>query len=643
MKVIIKDGSEFEVKAGASVLDVAAAISEGLARNAIAGKINGVLADLSAVVKDSDKVDIITLRDPEGYEIYRHSTAHIMAAAVLKLYPSAKLAIGPAIENGFYYDFDVANAIKKEDLAKIETEMANIIKADLPFVRKAVTLAEAKKIFANQPFKLELLSEIEAGEEISVYQLGDFCDLCRGPHLVSTGLVKAFKLQAVTGAYWRGDQAKQMLTRIYGTAWGKKSELDEYITKLAEAHARDHNKIGRELGYFTTDENIGQGLPLLMPNGATVTQILQRFVEDEQTKRGYKLTKTPFMAKSDLYKISGHWYHYLDGMFKVDVEKDNEYALRPMACPFQYMVYKTGLKSYKDLPYRMQETAVMCRKEDSGEMHGLTRVRQMTLSEGHIMITKDQLKSELAEIFDLIHYACDCLGIRDQIMYYRLSKWDPENKSGKYINKPEIWESAQKALAQVMDELKLPYVEADGEAAFYGPKIDMQVKNVYGKEDTLITLQLDFFQAEQFDMVYIDENGERQRPWIIHRSCIGTYERTLAFLLEHFAGAMPLWYAPVQVKVISLTDRTAKQASELTAELLSKGIRAEVDNRSEKVGYKIREAQVNKIPYMAIIGDEEAKNGTVAVRDRKLGDTGAMALADFVNMVVKEDREKTVK
>ena len=643
MKVKIKDGSELEVKAGASVYDVALAISEGLARNAIAGKVNDQLADLSLQLKANDKVDIITLRDKEGYDVYRHSTAHIMAATVQKLYPDAKFAIGPSIENGFYYDFDVANAIKKENLEAIEAEMQAIIKADLPFVREEVSMAEAKKLFAKQPFKLELISELAKDEVISVYKLGNFVDLCRGPHIASSGLVKAYKLQSVTGAYWRGDEKNPMLTRVYGTAFSKKSELDEYLTALAEAHARDHNKIGRELGYFTTDELVGQGLPLIMHNGAKVMQIWQRFVEDEQEKRGYELTKTPYMAKKDLYQISGHWDHYLDGMFQVAVEKDMPYALRPMTCPFQYLIYKNGLKSYKDLPKRYQETSILFRREDSGEMHGLTRVRHFTLSEGHIIVTKEQLKAETKAAFELINFAMDKLGIRNQIEYYRLSKRDPNDKKGKYIDNPEVWNQAESALREVLVELKLPFVEVEGDAAFYGPKVDLQARNVYGKEDSIITVQLDFFQAELFDMSYIDEKGEKQRPLIIHRSCIGCYERTLAMVIEQFNGALPLWYAPMQVNVISLTDRTAKQASELCAKLIAQGIRAEADNRSEKVGYKIREAQLAKVPYMVIIGDEEAKNGTVAVRDRKLGDIGAMKIDAFVDMVVKEDRDKVIK
>jgi len=643
MKVIIKDGSELEVKAGANVADAALAISEGLARVAIAGKVNGGLVDLSAKLKAGDKLDIVTLRDSDGYDIYRHSTAHVMAAAVKKLYPNAKFAIGPSIENGFYYDIDASNAIKKDDLEKIEAQMQNIVKDNLPFVREEISLAEAKKLFSKEPFKLELISELAKDEVVSIYRLGDFVDLCRGPHLASTGLIKAFKLQSVTGAYWRGDEKKPQLTRIYGTAFSKKSELDEHLAKLAEAHARDHNKIGRELGYFTTDELVGQGLPLIMHNGAKVLQLWQRFIEDEQEKRGYELTKTPYMAKRDLYEISGHWQHYLDGMFQVAVEKDMPYALRPMTCPFQYLIYKNGLKSYKDLPARYQETSILFRKEDSGEMHGLTRVRHFTLSEGHIIVTKEQLRSEVKAVFDLIHFAMDKLGIRDQILYYRLSKWDPANKKGKYINNPEVWNLAENTFRDILNELKLPFVEAEDEAAFYGPKIDLQAKNVYGKEDSIITVQLDFFQAELFDMFYIDEKGEKQRPWIIHRSCIGCYERTLAMVIEKFAGAMPLWYAPTQVKVISLTDRTAKQADELCAKLRARGIRAEADNRSEKVGYKIREAQLAKIPYMAIIGDEEAKAKTVAVRERKAGDIGAMKTSDFIEMVAKEDADKVIR
>lgn len=643
MKITLKDGSVMEMEKGVSANDVALAISEGLQRNAVCAKIDGELVDLSTKIDNDCTLEIVTLKDKEGLQVYRHTTAHVLAQAVKNIFPTSKLAIGPTIENGFYYDIEFKTPISQQDLQKIEGEMKDIIKSDFPIERIVYSKRDAVKVFKDfsEPYKVELINDLPAGSVISCYKQGDFMDLCRGPHLPSTGKIKAFKLTSVTGAYWRGDEKNKMLTRIYGTAFAKKSELEEYLTALEESKKRDHNKLGRELGIFLTEEVVGQGLPILAPKGAKIMQILQRFVEDEEEKRGFMITKTPYMAKNDLYRISGHWDHYRDKMFIIGDENSPEaMALRPMTCPFQYQIYKEGLRSYRDLPCRYSETATLFRKEASGEMHGLIRVRQFTLSDGHIVCTPEQIESEFKRCLELSYYFLDCLGMREDVSF-RFSKRGKSNKS-KYIDNDKAWNETEALMKVILDDIGIEYVEADDEAAFYGPKLDVQAKNVYGKEDTIITIQLDFAAAHSFDMTYIDENGTKQYPFVIHRSSIGCYERTLAMLIEKYAGAFPFWICPVQVKVMSLTDRTAEYAKQIVDKLLSNGIRAEVDVRNEKIGYKIREAQLEKVPYMFIVGDKEKEDGVVSVRSRKEGDLGVMALDDVIAKLVEEDRSKKV-
>lgn len=638
MKVTLKDGSQITVEKGARIIDIAAQISEGLARVALIARLNGTLVDLTREITEDSTLEILTFKDEEGRNAYRHTCAHVLAQAVKNLYPEAKLAIGPAIKTGFYYDFDLPSSITMDDIPRIEKEMESIIKADFPIERSVVTRKQAvtKMRGFGEIYKLQLIEDLPRGAEITLYSQGNYVDLCAGPHLMSTGKIKCFKLTQITGAYWKGNEQNKMLTRIYGTAFEKKSEMTEYLQAVEDAKKRDHNKIGRELGIFMTDELVGQGLPLFMPKGAKLLQILQRFVEDEEERRGYMFTKTPLMAKSDLYKVSGHWEHYKDGMFVLGDEAmdDEVYALRPMTCPFQYLIYKNGIKSYRDLPCRYSETSTLFRNEASGEMHGLTRVRQFTLSDAHIVCTPEQVEDEFKRILDLILYIEDCLGIRNEISY-RFSKWDPKKKS-KYINNPKGWNDTQALMKKILDDIGLDYVEADGEAAFYGPKLDLQASNVWGKEDTIITIQIDFGLAERFDMTYIDENGAKQRPMIIHRSSIGSYERTIAMLIEKYAGAFPLWMSPTQVKVMALTDRTTEKCTEVADALKKQGIRTEVDLRNEKIGFKIREAQLDKVPYMLIIGDKEAEAGLVSVRSRKSGDLGTMTLDAFCERVKKE-------
>ncbi len=641
MKVTLKDGSFLEFENAVTVAEVAGQISEGLLRNAVCGAVDGNLVDLSFVIKNDCELQIITLKDKEGLQVYRHTASHVLAQAVKNIFPTSKLAIGPTIENGFYYDIEFKTPITQQDLVKIENEMKNIIKSDLPIERLVYSKKDAVKIFKDfsEPYKVELINDLPTGSEISCYKQGDFMDLCRGPHLPSTGKIKAFKLTSVTGAYWRGDEKNKMLTRIYGTAFAKKSELDEYLEALEEAKKRDHNKLGRELGIFLTEEVVGQGLPILAPKGAKIMQVLSRFVEDEEEKRGFMITKTPYMAKNDLYRISGHWDHYRDKMFIIGDENSPEaLALRPMTCPFQYQIYKNGLKSYRDLPCRYSETATLFRKEASGEMHGLIRVRQFTLSDGHIVCTPEQIEEEFKRCLELSYYFLDCLGMREDVTF-RFSKRGKSNKS-KYIDNDKAWNETEALMKKILDSIGISYVEADDEAAFYGPKLDVQIKNVYGKEDTLITIQLDFAAAHSFEMTYIDENGTKQYPFVIHRSSIGCYERTLALLIEKYAGAFPFWICPVQVKVMSLTERTAEYASEIVEELKKFGLRAEVDNRNEKIGYKIREAQLEKVPYMFIVGDKEKEENKVSVRSRKDGDLGVMDINEIINKLVMEDRSK---
>ncbi len=642
MKVTLKDGSVLEMDAGITALEAAGRISEGLARNALIARVDGELVDLTKKLTGDCTLEILTFKDEEGRQAYRHTTAHILAQAVKNIYPDAQLAIGPSIANGFYYDFDFPSPVTMADFEKIEKEMQSIIKADFPIEREEVSRNKAltKMRGFGEQYKVQLIEDLPKDAKITLYSQGGFTDLCRGPHLVSTGKVKYFKLTQIAGAYWRGNEKNKMLTRIYGTSFEKKADLTEYLEQLEEAKRRDHNKLGRELNIFMTEEKIGQGLPLLMPKGAKLFQILQRFVEDEEERRGYMLTKTPYMAKSDLYKLSGHWDHYRDGMFAIgDEKKDDEvYALRPMTCPFQYMIYKNGLKSYRDLPCRYNETSTLFRNENSGEMHGLIRVRQFTLSEGHIICTPEQLEDEFKGVLDLVYYMMDCLGLKDNVTY-RFSKWDPNNKE-KYIDDPACWNKAEALMEKILDDIGLDYTVGVGEAAFYGPKLDIQAKNVFGKEDTIITIQVDLFLAENFDMTYIDADGERKRPYIIHRSSIGCYERTIAMLIEKYAGAFPLWLSPTQVKILTLTDRTADAARELKGRLERAGIRVELDARGEKIGYKIREAQLEKVPYMLIIGDKEVESGVISVRSRKEGDLGTMDYDALLGKLRKEIDEK---
>lgn len=645
MFVTLKDGSKMEVESGLTALEITKRISEGLARAALVCRVDGELRSMNEVIGGDCAFEALTFADEEGKAAYRHTCSHILAQAVKNVYPTVKLGIGPAVKDGFYYDFDFRTPITQADFDKIEAEMKSIIKADFPIVRSEVTRQEAEKIIKKfkQPYKLELLADIPDGEKISFYTQGDFTDLCAGPHLASTGKVKCFKLTALTGAYWRGSEKNKMLTRIYGTAFEKKADLDEYLAKVEEAKKRDHNRLGRELGLFMTDENIGQGLPLLMPKGARIIQTMQRFVEDEEERRGYLLTKTPIMSKNNLFITSGHWDHYKDKIFYIGEEDvdDEILCLRPMTCPFQFTIYKNGLKSYRELPIRYAETATLFRKEASGEMHGLTRVRQFTLADGHIVCTPDQLESEFAGAVDLIKYMLEVFGLENDVTY-RFSRWDPKN-ADKYVGSAEDWERSESVMKTILDDLGITYAEAWGEAAFYGPKLDVQGTNVHGKEDTLFTVQLDFALAERFDMIYIDENGEKARPFIIHRSSIGCYERTLAMLIEKYNGAFPMWLAPEQIRVLSLTDRTADNAKETAAALKRRGFRAEADVRSEKLGKKIREAQLDKVPYVLVIGDKEAEQGMVAVRHRAEGDLGTMTLDEFAALAKEEVDSKVRK
>ncbi len=644
INVTLPDGSVKQAEKGVSAGEIVKSISEGLFRNALAVKIDDEVCSLSQSVDKDCNFKVLTFNDDEGKQVYWHTASHILAQAVKRIYPTAKLAIGPAVKNGFYYDFDFKTNLTQEDFPKIEAEMQKIIKADFPIVRSEMSKKDAEKYFEklDEPYKVELAEDIE-DDVVSFYTQGDFTDLCRGPHLPSTGKVKAFKLTQLTGAYWRGNEKNKMLTRIYGTAFEKKKDLDEYLAKVEEAKKRDHNKIGRELGYFMTDENIGQGLPLLMPKGTQLFMTLSRFVEDEERRRGYVRTRTPFLAKSNLYKISGHWDHYLDGMFVIgDEKKDKEvFALRPMTCPFQYTIYNNGLKSYRDLPIRYGETSTLFRNESSGEMHGLIRVRQFTISEGHLICTPEQVEEEFRGVLNLIEYVMKSVGLYEDLTF-RFSRWDPENKE-KYIDEPEVWEKAESMMKTILDHIGIKYTEAKGEAAFYGPKLDIQISNVYGKEDTLITIQIDMFLAKNFNMTYVDENGEKQNPYIIHRTSIGCYERTIALLLEKYAGALPFWLSPTQVKVLSITDRAAEKAEEIREKLELFGIRTEVDNRNEKIGYKIREAQLEKVPYMLILGDKEVENDVVSVRHRKLGDLGQQSVDELLKKMLEDVKTRNLE
>ncbi len=645
VNVKLKDDIIKQYENGTTVSDIAKSLGMGLYKAACAGKINGKLVDLRTPVEEDCELSILTFEDAEGKGAYWHTTSHIMAQAVKRLFPNAILAIGPSIDKGFYYDFDLENPLTPEDLIKIESEMKKIIKENLPIEKFELEPKEAIELMQkdNQIYKVELINEHSSkGEKISFYRQGDFVDLCAGPHLMSTGRVKSFKLTSCTGAYWRGNSKNKMLQRVYGISFPKSSELNAYLEAVEEAKKRDHNKIGRELGFFTTVDYIGQGLPILLPKGSKVIQILQRFVEDEEEKRGYLLTKTPFMAKSDFYKISGHWYHYKENMFILgDEEKDNEvFALRPMTCPFQFQTYLAKKRSYRDLPMRLNETSTLFRNEASGEMHGLIRVRQFTISEGHIACTPDQLESEFAGCVELATYILKTLGLNEDV-WYRFSKWDENNKE-KYIGSAEEWEMVQNRMRGILDDLNIDYTEADGEAAFYGPKLDIQIKNVHGKEDTLVTVQVDFQLAKRFEMSYIDADGKSKYPYVIHRTSLGCYERTLALLIEKYAGALPVWLMPEQVRILPISDRLQENALEVERLLKEYGIRVTTDTRNEKVGYKIREAQLEKIPYMLIVGDKEVESGTVSVRGRKDGDIGSMTVEDFANKILDEITNKSI-
>ena len=645
MKVTLKDGSIKEYNEAKSVYDIALDISEGLARVACAGELNGEVVDLRTIVEEDCELNIITTRDEASLPIVRHTASHILAEAVKNLFPDAKITIGPAIEDGFYYDFD-HEPFSREDLDALEAEMKKIIKKGNKITRFTLPREEAIKYMEEkgEPFKVELIKDLPEDAEISFYDQGGFVDLCAGPHLMSTKGVKAFKLISSSMAYWRGDSDKARLQRIYGTAFNNKEDLQADLARREDAKNRDHNKLGREMGLFTTVDVIGQGLPLFTPKGTKMIMKLQRWMEDLEDKEwGYLRTRTPLMAKSDLYKISGHWDHYMDGMFILnkDDEDKETMALRPMTCPFQYYVYMNEQHSYRDLPYRMAETSTLFRNEDSGEMHGLTRVRQFTITEAHIILTPEQAEEELTRCTELCHYVMTTLGI-DGDVTYRLSKWDPENTE-KYLGDEEYWNSTQQYLRDVMDKNNIKYTEADGEAAFYGPKIDIQAKNVYGKEDTMVTIQLDCASAEKFGMYYIDENGEKKLPWIIHRTSMGCYERTLAWLIEHYAGKFPTWLCPEQVRVLPISEKYIDYANKVAAELKKNDVDVTVDNRAEKIGYKIREARLDKLPYMLVVGAQEEEEGTVSVRSRFEGNEGSKPLSDFIEQICKEIRTKEIR
>ena len=648
MKITLKDGSAKEYSESKSVIDIAFDISEGLARAACAGEVDGEVVDLRTVIDKDCTLNIITADDPRGLRVLRHTASHVLAEAVKRLYPNAKLTIGPAIDDGFYYDFDVENPFSREDLDKIEDEMKKIIKEGNKLEKFELPRNEAIKFMEEkgEPFKVELINDLPEDAIISFYSQGEgFTDLCAGPHLMSTKGVKAFKLTASSMAYWRGDSNKARLQRIYGSAFANKDDLKAYLEHLEDIKMRDHNKLGREMKLFLTADVIGQGLPLFTPKGTKMIMKLQRWIEDlEDNEWGYVRTRTPLMAKSDLYKISGHWDHYMDGMFvlnKDEQEGKEIMALRPMTCPFQYYVYMNEQRSYRDLPYRMSETSTLFRNEDSGEMHGLTRVRQFTITEAHIILTPEQAEEELTRCVDLAHYVMKTLGV-DGDVTYRLSKWDPENKS-KYEGDDNYWNSTQQYLRDVMNKNGIKFTEADGEAAFYGPKIDIQAKNVYGKEDTMVTIQLDCSSAQKFGMVYTDENGNKVSPWIIHRTSMGCYERTLAWLIEHYAGKFPTWMCPEQVRVLPISEKYEDYAQKVLAELKKNGIDATCDSRSEKIGYKIRETRNDRIPYWLVVGEKEEAEGLVAVSSRWNNNEGSKSLSEFIAQISEEIRNKTIR
>lgn len=648
MKITLKDGSVKEYSEAMAVIDIAKDISEGLARAACVAEVNGEIADLRTVIDKDSSLNILTFDSEEGKRAFRHTASHVLAQAVKHLYPDAKCTIGPSIEDGFYYDFDMPS-LSREDLDKIEAEMKKIVKKGDAITRFTLPRAEAIKFMEEkgEPYKVELINDLPEDAEISFYEMGDFTDLCAGPHLMNSKYVKFFKLTSSSGAYWRGNENNKMLTRIYGTAFTKKEDLQERLEYLENIKLRDHNRLGREMELFTTVDVIGQGLPLFMPKGTKMIQKLQRWIEDlEDYEWGYVRTRTPLMAKSDLYKISDHWGHYKEGMFLLGEDDEDEngvsasgkeiMALRPMTCPFQYYVYKATQHSYRDLPYRMGETSTLFRNEDSGEMHGLTRVRQFTISEGHLICTPEQIKEEFKNCAALAKYCLETLGVEEDVTY-RMSKWDPENPD-KYLGTAKEWDTVQDAMREILDEIGLNYTEEAGEAAFYGPKLDIQAKNVYGKEDTMITIQLDMFLAERFDMYYIDQNGEKKRPYIIHRTSMGCYERTLAWLTEKYAGAFPTWLCAEQVRILPISDKFLDYAEEVKKALFKAGIKdVTIDTRSEKIGYKIREARLDKLPYMLVVGANEAETGSVSARKRgEDGDMGSMPIDDFIAIIKKD-------
>ena len=644
MKITLKDGSVKEYAESKSIIEIAADISEGLARAACAGLVNGKVEDLRTVLDGDCELAILTARDKEGLTVVRHTASHVLAQAMKHVFPEAKLAIGPSIDTGFYYDFE-HEPFSREDLDKLEAEMKKIIKQGEKLERFTLPRQDAIAFMEEkgEPYKVELIQDLPEDAEISFYKQGDFTDLCAGPHLMSTKGIKAFKLTSSSGAYWRGDSNRTMLQRIYGTAFNTKEELAEYLEYLDNIKNRDHNKLGRDMELFATVDVIGQGLPLLMPKGAKMIQTLQRWIEDEEEKRGYMRTKTPLMAKKDLYIISDHWNHYKEGMFVLgDEEKEDEvFALRPMTCPFQYYVYKQSQKSYRDLPCRYGETSTLFRNEDSGEMHGLTRVRQFTISEGHLIVRPDQIEKEFRGCVDLAKYCLTTLGLEEDVTY-RLSKWDPNNPD-KYLGDEETWDYVQNMMRDILHHIGIEFTEEDGEAAFYGPKLDIQAKNVYGKEDTMITIQLDMFLAERFDMTYIDANGEKKRPYIIHRTSMGCYERTLAWLIEKYEGKFPTWLCPEQVRVLPISEKYEEYAQKVNAALKDNGILSTVDSRSEKIGYKIRQARLDKLPYMLVVGQKEEEDGTVSVRSRFAGDEGVKPLDTFINDICREIRTQEIR
>lgn len=644
MKVTLKNGEVREFDAGMSAFDIAREL--GLAKTACAAEIDGKVCDMRTCLDRDCTLNLLTFEDDLGKRAFNHTASHVLAQAVKRLFPKTKLAIGPAIENGFYYDFDTDEPFTSETLTKIEAEMKKIVKESIKLEAFTMAPDEAIKFLEEQdePYKVELCKEhADKGEPISFYRQGDFTDLCAGPHMMSTSSIKAYKLTSVTGAYWRGSEKNKMLTRIYGCAFPSKDELNAYLERVEEARKRDHNKLGRELEFFTTVDYIGQGLPILLPKGAKVIQILQRWVEDVEAKRGCQLTKTPYMAKRELYKISGHWDHYLDGMFVLGDPNDETkecFALRPMTCPFQYQVFLNRQRSYRDLPMRLTETSTLFRNEDSGEMHGLIRVRQFTISEGHYILRPEQLEEEFKGCLELAKYMLDTVGMLEDCTF-RFSQWDPANPDNKYEGTAEQWEKAQSAMKTILDDLGVNYTVGIDEAAFYGPKLDIQYHNVFGKEDTIVTIQIDMLLAEKFGMEYVDVDGTKKNPYIIHRTSLGCYERTLAYLIEKYAGALPLWMSPEQVRILPVTDRAKDYGESIAKRLDDLGIRVTVDNRNEKIGYKIRQAQLEKIPYFFIVGDKEVEDNTVSLRSRKDGDLGASPLDEIIAKIVKENAEKT--